>query len=532
MLNLLLLSEHLGFKLISLELANHKILGTNKFQFVNNKDNINSLYFTVIIGANGTGKSELLKVLLNILRGMHLYEKEEGFFQFHETFRLKFVYDNHLYTYSNFYSDDIMKPNTSGKTRRTKRLPYLHKDDAHIEFLGLKKEIPRIMPSTIVANSIMLTDKFIVPKKNETDSFPTYKYLGVRYRPQQASTRYYVRKTVEFIVERFDSYTFRSGLKKLTKFLNFSNSLNIVYRTINTPKFFRKDIKKEDLDQFFADIKIRYEAKNKTAPYKLNRYLLLNKKEAETIDSLCSFIRRKVESNNFDSIYRSSAKLFRYNILEEKSHAALQEDYKNLELLRQLGFIAAPEIKLSLGNDFNLSESSSGEFHFFSTMVGLLATVKPSSLIIIDEPEISLHPNWQMKYLEFIRELFSDPIYSTCHIIMATHSHFLVSDLKGESSNIIGLKKEKNKINTIELSHQNTFGWSAEEVLYKVFEVRTTRNYYIEMNLRELLYLISVKSKNKQRISELIKPLEAVQLSKPDPLRKIINSSKKYLSSL
>ena len=111
-------------------------------------------------------------------------------------------------------------------------------------------------------------------------------------------------------------------------------------------------------------------------------------------------------------------------------------------------------------------------------MVGLMATVNPGSLVFIDEPEISLHPNWQMKYLSFIRELFSDPEYNTCHIIIATHSHFLISDLKGTSARIIGLRKNKNKIKTIDISH-NTYGWSAEQVLLDVFEVSTTRNYIV-----------------------------------------------------
>ena len=77
-------------------------------------------------------------------------------------------------------------------------------------------------------------------------------------------------------------------------------------------------------------------------------------------------------------------------------------------------------------------------------MIGLLATIKPNSLVFIDEPEISLHPNWQMRYLSFLRELFSDEIFATSHILIATHSHFVISDLKGENSKIIGLKKDEN----------------------------------------------------------------------------------------
>ena len=79
---------------------------------------------------------------------------------------------------------------------------------------------------------------------------------------------------------------------------------------------------------------------------------------------------------------------------------------------------------------------------------------------------------------------------------------------------------------------KNTFGWSAEEVLYKIFDVRTTRNHYLEVELRELLYLISIKSNDKKRIQELINPLSDLKLSEGDPLVKIISSSVKYLKSI
>jgi predicted ATP-binding protein involved in virulence len=180
----------------------------------------------------------------------------------------------------------------------------------------------------------------------------------------------------------------------------------------------------------------------------------------------------------------------------------------------------------------SLSEASSGEFHFFSTMIGLLSNFKPNSIVLIDEPEISLHPNWQMKYLDFTRKLFSGLNYGMSHVVIATHSHFLISDLKGDSSNIMGLIKEEDKIKTVELTSRNTYGWSAEEVLFKVFKVRTTRNYYVEMNLRELLYLISERSNDKARIKELIHLLEGIRLSNEDPLNLVLESAGKYMSSL
>ena len=130
--------------------------------------------------------------------------------------------------------------------------------------------------------------------------------------------------------------------------------------------------------------------------------------------------------------------------------------------------------------------------------------------------------------MEFVRQLFSSPIYNTCHIVIATHSHFLISDLKGDSAKIIGLKKEDNQIKNIDIN-ANTFGWSAEEVLYKIFDVRTTRNHYLEMDLRKMLGLVAEKSENRSKISEILKRVKEVQLDENDPLRLIVNQVEEYL---
>jgi predicted ATPase len=137
----------------------------------------------------------------------------------------------------------------------------------------------------------------------------------------------------------------------------------------------------------------------------------------------------------------SSLRKIVYNITDESSFQALKEESVMLEDLRQIGLLYAPDIFLKRDDAYSLQESSSGEYHFFSSMVALMATVKVNSLIFLDEPEISLHPNWQMKYISFLRSLFSDPNYNTSHILMATHSHFLISDLDGRDSKIIGIKK-------------------------------------------------------------------------------------------
>ena len=49
-------------------------------------------------------------------------------------------------------------------------------------------------------------------------------------------------------------------------------------------------------------------------------------------------------------------------------------------------------------------------------------------VIMIDEPELSLHPDWQSKILDFYRKLVGESQISETQIIVATHSPFIVHE--------------------------------------------------------------------------------------------------------
>ena len=528
-----------GFKLISLELINHKILGTNTFNFVDYNDNPESIYFSVIIGSNGTGKSELLKLILLLFRNICLQDINQRFFNIDGLSKFKLVYFNNgvVYTFSNFPKNyEPTKENFSTPIKYIK--PYLMEEikDGRIKEKSFNNA-RKTLPISIVANSIMLTDKFIVPRNEKEQSlFPMYKYLGVRNRPQQASTRSYTRKTIEFIVEQVDSLAFTNGMEKLTEFLGLKNSIIVTFNTAYTTHFYTPDIKKSDLDDYFGDIEEQYKKSETIAPFKLNYYNSI-KKEKGLIESLCEFIRTLIREERLNHIDRSSVKKIIYDVIKNDSHGRLKKEFKYLEHLRLLGLIRSPEVLISTKNEGSvyLEESSSGEFHLFSTMVSLMATMKSNSLIIIDEPEISLHPNWQMKYIEFLRELFSNKEYQTCQIIIATHSHFIISDLKGNSSNILGLRKSnknEKKIETVELA-KNTYGWSAEDVLYNIFDVSTTRNFYIAREIGEILKKISKKDYSANTLKNKESKLSQIKegLKENDPLKSLITKIQEEISN-
>ncbi len=534
----MLISKNTGFRLLSLELRNNTLMGKSNllYNLSDKNEEPAGIYTTVIIGPNGTGKSNLFRILIEILKLLYdlTQRNEYELRNISGRYSLKFSLNNEIYEFGNIipkksYSEtefQVSEPKT------TRRKPMLYRDNERISFHDFDYSI------TIVANAITLHDKYPFyrqirksPKENE-EAFPYYKYLGVRSTPQSTSTRAYVRRTVEYIVEQKDSSVFRRGLYKTTEFLGLAESLEIIYTTSNTKYFFRGDLNIERLQRYFKDIEVRYSEKPTRPPQKLEVFQKIAD-DFELLEEICHFINKLISSKRLESLDKRSTLNLKYDILNDYSLKEFQSDFRLLDLIRRLGMVKTPDINLKREQGYSLQESSSGEYHFLSTMVGLMATVKENSLVLIDEPEISLHPNWQMKFFSFLRELFSGEEYNSVHLLVATHSHFLISDLKGDSSKIIGLKREEGKIKTVDLPPDlNTFGWSAEDVLYNVFNVRSSLNYYLEADLTELLGMIANNIEDVDKIEKILVKLNKLPKRINDPLQEIIIEATEYLNSL
>ena len=99
------------------------------------------------------------------------------------------------------------------------------------------------------------------------------------------------------------------------------------------------------------------------------------------------------------------------------------------------------------GVEFDIDELSTGEKTLLSKVLYLFFKGYKDNIILIDEPELSLHPSWQNKVLK-IYENFA--INNNCQIIIATHSPHIIASAKNEYLRF--LIKEDNKIVVKQLS--------------------------------------------------------------------------------
>lgn len=132
------------------------------------------------------------------------------------------------------------------------------------------------------------------------------------------------------------------------------------------------------------------------------------------------------------------------------------------------------------GKDINMKELSSGELSILLSILKINSEIEDSSLILIDEPELSLHPAWQSQIIPSLEKCFSS--YTDCHFIIATHSPLVVSSIP-ESNSAIVILDEDAKIISGSKSHRK----SADYQLFTVLGYAGDQNEYVKRRLMIIL---------------------------------------------
>ncbi len=106
---------------------------------------------------------------------------------------------------------------------------------------------------------------------------------------------------------------------------------------------------------------------------------------------------------------------------------------------------------------------SSGQKIYSYMMPALVAEIESESLIVIDEPELYLHPSLEVGLITMLRSLL---VEMNSYAIIATHSAILAREVKSDSVRIL---RKRGAMTTVSLPTFETYGESLDVILGEAF---------------------------------------------------------------
>lgn len=174
----------------------------------------------------------------------------------------------------------------------------------------------------------------------------------------------------------------------------------------------------------------------------------------------------------------------------------LQLEFEGLDRKKQVYFVNKNDKKLKI------EELSSGEKELLTKIFSLYLADINNSLILIDEPENSLHPIWQNRIAP-IYQRYAEK--NNNQIILATHSPHIVGSVHKEQIRV--LIKEKDTIKVID-KFDGSYGWHTEKILLEIFRTNEVRAVKIEKKIVNLQNLIINNQYDTTECKDLFSELE------------------------
>lgn len=441
-----------------------------------------SEHMTAIIGRNGTGKSHLLgsivqafTILEDLLKGKRT-------------------------TVSNFplaYLDYIVDGFHC-------TLQYFGHQDLRLARDGIVTDISGFpLPQRVVALTISPFDKFPVPRMipNSVSQWGTslYHYLGLRDRFGKAAIETLLFRALSNL---FDSETNdamrRANISAVFNFLDLVPELSVVYSK-RIPQSLQNSLQRGAS----LDDPIIYESEDQS------------RKVLDVLRSVPEFHLRFLLDVAMSRLDKGALRVR----ADFAAGGILDDTFDDLQPLRRAGFLrlSAVEITHKNGERSNLKKASSGQVSMISSLLALSSVITNGSLVLIDEPELSLHPEWQIKYVDLLLRTFAR--YQGCHFVVATHSPLVVSELPGHAT-IISLDDDKLP------ADENLKGQSADYLLAVAFGLPSSANLHVKERLVSAIKLVANGQANSNEFAKELQLLLKFrsEMAHGDPAIKIINS--------
>ena len=272
---------------------------------------------------------------------------------------------------------------------------------------------------------------------------------------------------------KFYNYDYRHN-----KTENRNYNSKIISKSFEKLKIFPKLI--------YVPTEINFEEIKKAQTNLKKEYRFINIVDSYEIKDIPSYIATRISkvANEEENLTMGQVR--------KKVFAEINGIFEILELDVKLSEISKDENSMpiftdSSGKKFGINELSSGEKQLFLRTLAIKMLEPENSIIMIDEPELSLHPKWQQKIVDVYRKIGRNN-----QIILATHSPHILGSV--EKENIILLEKNENGIVKVKTRDEigNSYGQTTGRILEDIMGLETDRN----PSVNNLLNLVKEMVKN------------------------------------
>lgn len=437
-------------------------------------------HITAVIGKNGTGKSHLLSTIVQTFLALERVKTHPS----HKPVTLPV-------DYMSYYIDGKMCEIYPRSQRGLKIM--IDRRDRSIA------ELP--LPERVVALTISPFDKFPVPRSIRSSVVPAdpslYRYLGLRDQFGKASLDTLLFKSLSNLFDNNEDGLLRnSNIGAVFDYLDLQPTISVIYQFRAKSTVLRALDKPQSL--FDSDLLDEYQRRRLEAVMKTGM----------TEGELLELLALAVQSSENSEIRLSA---------DFSTHGTTDNTFRRLTPLRRAGFLKLKRVEISetQGRLLDLKNASSGQQSVVSSLLALASVIKDRSLILIDEPEISLHPEWQVDYVDLLLKTFGR--FQGCHFVIATHSPLVISKMPSYANVIAFDRPDLPPVKKL-------VGQSSDYLLVEAFGAPTPGNLYIREKIVGALGLVAEGKANSERFNEEMNTLRKIgeELEATDPAREVI----------
>jgi predicted ATP-binding protein involved in virulence len=154
--------------------------------------------------------------------------------------------------------------------------------------------------------------------------------------------------------------------------------------------------------------------------------------------------------------------------------------FLNAELLTQLVDLSKtkfnrPVFRNVTGDDVTIDLLSDGEKQLYARVIALMMLNPNNAIILIDEPEIALHPAWQEKIMQIYANIGTNNQF-----IVATHSPQIIASVAYQNRILLTKDSEQKKIVALHLNEPPS-GIDVNSILIEIMGANTQLNALIDL---------------------------------------------------